>query len=378
VLVRIAFVIITIVGSGGGILLYLAAWLLLPDQSDRDPRPVAFNNNIVSILLGGALLVGALSATLGTVTLGLNGTVVIPLLLVAAGFYLLNQRTEGSQPAPTFASGWQQAGPVPAGATMPPQAGQTQAPPGQTQAPPGQTQAPPGQTQAFATMPPPIAPSGPTHWALPVVDKPSEPAPPKPPVTSVTLAIGAVVVGVLLALSQLTSVGVGAAAMFGSFAAVCGLGLVASTFIGRARPLIPIGLLALAGLAIAPVADTTLSGGVGPREYTLFDQADIKPSYDLGSGSLSLDLRRVDFTTDRQISLAVGAGYGEIVVPDDIDVVVNAQSRFGYVDVFGEEQSGITASVARSRDGTGERSEGTPVLTIDADVMFGYLEIRRG
>ncbi|MFT7602176.1 MAG: hypothetical protein ACI8TP_005143, partial [Acidimicrobiales bacterium] len=174
------------------------------------------------------------------------------------------------------------------------------------------------------------------------------------------------------------SVGVGAAAMFGSFAAVCGLGLVASTFIGRARPLIPIGLLALAGLAIAPVADTTLSGGVGPREYTLFDQADIKPSYDLGSGSLSLDLRRVDFTTDRQISLAVGAGYGEIVVPDDIDVVVNAQSRFGYVDVFGEEQSGITASVARSRDGTGERSEGTPVLTIDADVMFGYLEIRRG
>ena len=108
VLVRIAFVIITIVGSGGGILLYLAAWLLLPDQSDRDPRPVAFNNNIVSILLGGALLVGALSATLGTVTLGLNGTVVIPLLLVAAGFYLLNQRTEGRQPAPTFASGWQQ------------------------------------------------------------------------------------------------------------------------------------------------------------------------------------------------------------------------------------------------------------------------------
>lgn len=182
-------------------------------------------------------------------------------------------------------------------------------------------------------------------------------------------------VGILLAIDQISDADVGAASVFGAFAAICGLGLIASAFIGRARPLIPIGLLALVGLGLAPVIDAGLGGGFGPREYNIVSMDDLRPTYEVGGGYLDLDLRRLELTEDRTVELAVGGGYAEVVVPSDVNVIVVAESGAGYVDVFGREQSGVNASIERSADGAA--ADG-PTLTIDATVTFGYVEVRRG
>ena len=347
VIIRLAFVVLAVAGAGSGLLLYIAAWILLPDQTDQDPRPVAFTTSVPAIIIGGIVLVAAASAVFGTIRLGFDSAIVIPLVLVAAGFALLNQRPQGAAPNPS----------VPTGAS-----------PGVASPPP------PAPTAAPTAFAPPA--SGPTHWATPVVEPPvpSTPPPPKPPVTSVTLAVGALLVGLLLGASQVTSLDVGPGALFGAFAAACGAGLVASAFIGRARPLIPIGLLALIGLALAPLAETTLGGGVGPREYTVTDEQELLPVYEVGSGYIDLDLRRLDVTTDHDVRVEVGAGYIEITVPADAHVIVDAEARFGSVHVFGEEQSGVSTSLSRTQN----RSEGSPTIRIDADATFGVVEVRRG
>ncbi len=336
VIVRILIVVLA-VGGGSGFLLYLAAWILVPDDHDTDPRPVAFNSSLTAIIFGAIVLVAASSAVFGTVNLNFNESVIIPLLLIGAGFYLLNQRAVTGQDEPT-ATAWS---PTPAAA------------------------------------PPP--PSGPdsndlVHWATPIVAEPPAPADPKPPVTSVTLAVAATVVGILLVLGQLTSLTVGAGAVFGAIATVCGLGLVASAFVGRARPLVAVAVVALVGLSLAPLADATIAGGLGPREYRPDNQAELLPTYDVGAGYIELDLRNVDFVDDASLELDVGAGYAEVIAPTDVNLEIESRSRFGMVTILGDEQSGVDVDLVRSD----QLREGAPTLRIIADVTFGAIEVRRG
>ncbi len=370
IIIKIAFMALTLAG-GSGILLYLAGWILLPDQNDRDPRPVVVKSDLAAVLFGGLILLAGVSVVFGTISLGFDESVVVPLLLVAGGFYLLNRRPGGLDgrtdrshvPSGAAASATTLAGsPSPTtGATdptvevMPPSWPSTTS---WTDAP-----APPGSGHE-----PPL------HWATPITHEPFEEPAPKPPVTSVTLAIAGVVVGVLLGLGQLTGVDVGAVAIFGSVALVCGGGLVASAFIGRARPLILVGLLAVFGLAIAPLIDTAISGGLGAREFRPDSLAQLEDTYEVGSGYVELDLRDLVFVADESVRVDVGAGYALITVPADVRVSYDARSQFGYVKVFDAEQDGVHASL----DGVSPGREGSRTLTLDLEVTFGYVEVRRG
>lgn len=381
VFVRIAFVLLAIVGSGGGILLYLAAWVLLPDQTNRDPRPVALNDGLASIVIGGLLVLAAVSFTFGSITLGLDADVVVPLAIAAIGFYLLNQRAEGDSTGTVLPAqeNWPAPPADPRGSSS--EFVADSGPPHVAPAPPPPQPAPAVVTPS--TWAPPLSTqqtsSEPTHWATPVVHTaPAVPVAPKPPVTSVTLAVAAVIVGSLLAISQLRDLDLGSGTFFGAFATVCGLGLIASAFIGRARPLIPIGLISLLGLGLAPLVDTTIDGGFGPREYVVTSEDDLRSSYEVGGGYIELDLRRLDLTEDRTVDIEVGAGYAEIVVPRDVTVQINADNQFGYVDVFGREQSGVSSSVSRSADASGEADGDGPTLTINVTVTFGSAEVSRG
>ena len=96
VLIRVAFVVSTVFG-GAGIVLYLAAWLLLP-AIDRDSRPQSPTKTTVLVVA----LVIALS-TMGPFGVGLGGSGVVSFALMVAGWWLLYMRqpeppTDGSYP----------------------------------------------------------------------------------------------------------------------------------------------------------------------------------------------------------------------------------------------------------------------------------------
>ncbi|PPJ23314.1 PspC family transcriptional regulator [Nocardia nova] len=102
VLIRVAFVVSTIFG-GAGIVLYLAAWLLLPSAGDAvSPaeglisRGRSSQSSTKTIVLIVALAIAV--TTMGPVGVGLGGSGVISFALMVAGWWLLYMR----QPEPPF------------------------------------------------------------------------------------------------------------------------------------------------------------------------------------------------------------------------------------------------------------------------------------
>ncbi len=332
ILIQVAFVASTAIG-GFGPLAYIACWFLIPTPSDPETRPVTITSDTTRAIFGVLFAVAAASSSL-TFGPGTFEITVIPLLLIAAGFYLLNQRDES-----TFAQ--------------------------------------PAPSSIHEPMPGATNPGASKHWAA--VDptfpsSPLEPEPPLPPVTSVTLAIAAVAVGLLLTIDQFMT-DIPAVAVFGTALAVVGGGLVYGAFRGRARGLVPIGLLLAVGLAISPAVDALGEGGTGNRDYVPLAEADVRTSYDLGAGPLELDLRQVSFTEDHTIEVNVGAGYAEIWLPEDVNVAVHSDVSAGYSDLFGREVAGVfTDASSNQSSGDGDR----PTITLDVEVTFGYVEVHHG
>lgn len=87
---RIAFAIATFFG-GIGLWLYVAAWLLIPRDNPADDRPVALTSSTPSLVAGFIALTFAVLTFID----GPNGdsaAFIVPLLIVGAGFALLNRR----------------------------------------------------------------------------------------------------------------------------------------------------------------------------------------------------------------------------------------------------------------------------------------------
>jgi phage shock protein PspC (stress-responsive transcriptional regulator) len=349
IVVQVAFLASTAIG-GFGILAYIAGWFLIPKASDPETRPVTITSDTTRAVLGVLFAIAAASSSL-TWGPGSVEITVIPLLLIAAGFYVLSQREPG-------ALAWQPPPPEPSD-TM------------STAVEPSATSEP-----STFTAPPP------SPWATvdPAPYTPIEPDEPSPPVTAVTLAAAALGAGLLITIGQFGP-SIPAIAVIGTALAIVGAGLIYGAFRGRARGLVPVGLLLALGLALAPAFDALADGGTGEREYVPTSEAEVENLYELGAGPLELDLRGVEFTEDRTVEVNVGAGYALIIVPDDVNVAVDASASAGYVELFGRETAGLYAEATADRSArpaAGNDGADAPTVVIDAEVTFGYVEVRHG
>lgn len=154
--------------------------------------------------------------------------------------------------------------------------------------------------------------------------------------------------------------------------AVVALGLLIGTFVGDAGPLIGIGLLLAVTLAIGSVFPT---GRIGEQRPTPTSAAEVEAEYRHGIGELELDLTRVsdvDRLLGRTVRVDSGIGETTIIVPADLNVDVDAHVSAGEIDLFGRREDGTSVSLADAPDRLGQ-----PALTIEIDHDLGPIKVIR-
>jgi phage shock protein PspC (stress-responsive transcriptional regulator) len=177
------------------------------------------------------------------------------------------------------------------------------------------------------------------------------------------------------------AIGVGLAAALGGgvviavLAIVTGLTLIGTAFAGGVRWLIVPALALVLPLGVVSAAGIELNGGVGDRDYRPSTTAQLRDKYELGIGSLVVDLRDVDLPANQTTNLAVDVGLGEAVVyvPADACVSSDVQIGVGGSDVLDRDSDGVDVNYADDAPAPA----GKPKVHVDADIGMGVIEVVR-
>ncbi len=308
VLWRVAIAVLALLG-GAGLALYALGWLLVP----RADQPQSIAERTLRRPDSSITVVGVVLAVIvGVVLLGLlDGAGVGAIVVLGLLAYLVARDRRDGLPAPRPEM-------------SPPAAG-------------------------TAPIPPPV---------------PRE----RSPLGGLTLSAAVLVAGTLLLLreagvDELTGSRVLAVALL-----VVGSGLLVGTCYGRARWLLPIGVLlavAMAGAAGAERVD--IADGVGERSWRAVDGGD----YRLGAGEATLDLRGLRGQDDATVSARVGIGQLVVLVPRGMDVAIDADVELGEIDT---PRSTTEGDDLHEELVLGSADDVT--VTVDADVLVGQIEVR--
>ena len=382
VVVRVIWVVVAIASFGVGIAAYAICWLAFP--SDQHPAPLGdlwhdherFRARNAGFVVGLAMLGLGLIIVFGQLFRPYRhgGSIVWATILIGGGLaVLLLRQPEDEHPAqvPPHPSAWAP-GPaawVPGPSPAPPTAADASG------ARPDSAWDPPTTPTSSNPAMPPIPPSAWTQSApwtiapLPHVRK-RRPRSFLTPLTCSLLLIGG---GIVTLLDDNGTTHLTAAEILAGALALVGIALVLSTWFGRARGLLPIGILLLLITLPAATIDVPLSGGTGNHEYRPLTRSDIRTKYEMGIGRLNVDLSDVALA-HHTTRVAVRLGIGEMIVdvPSTVRVVVHAHAGAGSVRLFGGNDGGWPESRTSVAPGTG-RGE----LDLDLRVGAGDIQVRR-
>jgi phage shock protein PspC (stress-responsive transcriptional regulator) len=129
-------------------------------------------------------------------------------------------------------------------------------------------------------------------------------------------------------------------------------------------------VLGLPAGAIA-AADIHFAGSIGQRTYTPTSVADLHAtSFELGTGQLIVDLRRLPWEKDKTFSVSPQLGMGQMIVsvPPNVCVVGHATGKGGELIVAGQVSHGIDPDVT-----LGTPTTHAPRLDFQGDIQFGQL-----
>ncbi len=372
--VRLAFVGACFFG-GLGLLLYVAAWLLVP--ADGEPRSILENwlssgsdRNpwVGAALIGLAVLI--LVASLETV----NATMVAAAALFVVGVLLyrgfFDETSTGETASDRLEPG--------SGSTASSTSGSEPTPTAPVVRPiaPASAPARPPEPSPSLGPPPPEARSTypPSPPGAPPTQEPPRPRPvERSPLGLITVAAVLVVVGVMGIVDSTAAVAITLSSYFAAAVITVGAGLLIGTFFGRSRALILIGVLLLAGLQFTSWFDIPLVGGFGDPRFHPDRIAAIQDEYRLIAGELWLDLTEVSdlATVEGQVEsdVSLAAGSLRIIVPADVPLDLDARVIAGELHVGDEQQVGADLEYRLREDGTGGG------LRLDVEVGFGEVHI---
>ncbi|WP_446216873.1 PspC domain-containing protein [Micromonospora sp. IBHARD004] len=427
--------------GGIGILIYVAAWLIIPGEGDTaspvesmlgrgrssmSPVTVIVLSILVAVsfgyivtdafravLLGAAILIGGAlllnrehRGPAGPAASGPPATPpgpVPPVSWPAPGMY--------APPAPAPTSGlpaWSApaAGPAPAGpweAVRPQPAPAPAAGPGTVEPPARPTTGAGAEAPVWPAAPtvgePVPAPLPPTGYRAPFAPRgpyagPYPPVPPQPPARApkppkrpkersplgaVTFSLIFLSLGVVAVLDLLDVFPVGAAGYFAATLATIGLGLLVGTWFGRARWLIALGLVTAAALGVATVAESydRVRGIDGDVTWAPTDYRDLATRYENNFGDAVLDLRGVDFDK-KETQIVVAINFGEATVVVPPNVDVTTVADVNAGDAtVFGRRSGGLDGNLRESTDVGPDGPGGGKLRLLIHVNAGNLEVTR-
>ncbi|HEX5541243.1 MAG TPA: PspC domain-containing protein [Micromonospora sp.] len=419
--------------GGIGILVYVAAWLIIPAEGDPvSPLESMLGRGRSSMAPLTVILLSLLFVLLfGFILADQFRAVVLAAAILIGGILLINRNNNaGAGPSP---------GPVPpAGPPTPPTGPTGQADPGHPApshpAPPTPTAAPqpsmsvaenaglspisgplhPIDTAAMPAPPasapvtaarpsvppqpapppgpsappggyrPPFAPHGPyagdaaPHGPYP----PPPPRPPQPPrerspLGAVTFSMILVAIGVVALLDLGNAIDVKVSTYVAAALVTIALGLLVGTWFGRARWLIALGLVVSLALGISTVAESQQPWRGGEVVWNPAGYDELASHYEVKVGEATLDLTRIDFTDrDAQVSVRMNFGDLTVIVPRYVDVTVSAEVQAGDAEVFDKRWSGFGLP-SRELTDLGEDGPGGGSLRLSVHLNVGDLEVRR-
>lgn len=358
IIVRVALVVAVFFG-GAGLLLYVAAWILVPEEGTAD-EPLGLDQRSRTIALVGVGVL-ALVAALGD---------------WAGAFWFPWPLAIGAALVVWFLHRKQQS-PEAAGVRPPAYDGEPGADPAAGYAvgyDPGHgTGYGAGYDNGYDPAYGPVTahdPAGP--WAS--YDRPRRPRNPRkrgPILFWFTLALIALAEGVL-GVVDVAGVPVADSAYPALALGITALMLVVGSFYGRAGGLILVGLVAALATAAA-----TVGGSIGDEThyYAPTDASEVRQAYDFGGGRFTLDLSDVsdvDELDGRDVSIDGVGGVVEVVVPDGMDVDVRTQVVGGQSEVFDQRSDGFDIT----QDGFLDGGDDVPDMSITIDLVGGEIVVR--
>lgn len=353
IIVRVVLVVGVFFG-GAGLLAYVGAWILVPEEgTDDEPLGLDRRNRAIALAVVGVVaLLCAVGDWAGA------SWFPWPLAALAALVVWFLHRKERRGPT----SGYGYDAPAATGpATGPTVEGDP------TGAPPGATY----DTPAVGWAPDDWGPRRREQAAAYVRTRPRNPRRRGPILFLFTLALIALGEGVL-GVVDLAGVAVTPSAY-----PVLALGVTAAMLLlgsvwGRAGGLIALGLVTALVSAVVTLASAYPEERVS---HVPTSASEVRDSYDLGGGELTLDLSDVadvEALDGRDVSIDGVGGRVEVVVPDEVDVTVRTQAAGGDSRVFGERRDGLDVNLDGFRDG----GPGAPEMSITIDLFVGEIVVR--
>lgn len=351
---------------GIGVLFYLLGILLLTEDGDEtSPLESLFGRGRARLNAAWAVVLVALCVVLTILMFDGGPTVILLAAAGAVGVALLLRRPAGPQVA--------MAPPVPAAQPSPT---------AMTEQIPVVNQGEQPMSTPTYTPPPSYAPHGPFEPPPPPPPIPARPPkPPKEPsmLGRVVFFIALIALGgvaVLVATTNLDWTAYLAVPL-----GIIGVGLLIGSRYGRARWLIPIGLLLsvvlLIGAGVNRVVDELPSpGSFATANWAPTTAAQIKPIYQGRYADATLDLRQVDFTNQNVTTIAsVSAGQLRVLLPAKVDVDLSAKISAGSAQLLDKSYDGL--NIDTSFQNTGTDGPGGGSLQLRLNVGAGEVEVSR-
>ncbi|HEY5785634.1 MAG TPA: PspC domain-containing protein [Microlunatus sp.] len=185
------------------------------------------------------------------------------------------------------------------------------------------------------------------------------------------VVLGLVLLG--LAIADVLGVPITPLIYAGAALLVVGLTLIAATWLGRARGILPVGLLllvAVLGLSVAIPA----SQFVHQVGYTSVTQLPAQP-VTVDRGVLNVDLSRLDLTKDATFAADLGTGAVRIVAPPNTNLVLDYSVRNGVVQ--DNDQTLVSGENLHGTSPLGRSVDSEPTLTLDIEVDQGAVVVTR-
>jgi phage shock protein PspC (stress-responsive transcriptional regulator)/predicted membrane protein len=366
--VRIGFVVLALFG-GSGVLLYLIGWLAIPEEGVHESIAADKAGDLqgAGSWIGIGLIVVAGMIVLGNTGI-IRGELLFAAMLVGAGILLYRgdiglpakrerMTIDSSAPAPEVSeSGADETGAGVSAGIVDHDTWRAEEP--------------------SYPVAPPVPPPPP--------DPAFQPRPRTPRETSYlgrfALATALIFVGVM---------GVGHSAGWfeptlrhysAAILVVFGGALLISSFFGRARWLIVVGLVMAPLLIAMALLKVPFEGGFGDVRYTPTNVAEVNAEYRLIAGQMVLDLTELDLTPGEEVVVEASVVFGRLEIIAPADVGLDAVVKVDAGEIFLDGERGSRMGRPDSDNINVERSvfhEGESTIRLEAHVGFGELVIDR-